>query len=177
VLHPSPVYSFTRSVIINNTTTHHPRTHQTTPPQAELHPLLAQRKMVGVLFRQGVASVAYAPLGCPKPGQADCLEHPVVLEVAARNGRTPAQVLLRYNMQRGVAVIPKASSEAHLAANIAHAFDWRLSNADKAALDALDCGKRFIQGPWHQWPDAEEGGVLKPSLVLKQGEGAAKAAA
>jgi diketogulonate reductase-like aldo/keto reductase len=78
-------------------------------------------------------------------------------------------VLLRYNMQRGVPVIPKASSPPHLAENIAHAFDWRLTNADKAALDALDCGRRFIAAlPGHEWGDAEEGGVAKPSLVLKQ---------
>jgi diketogulonate reductase-like aldo/keto reductase len=70
-------------------------------------------------------------------------------------------------MQRGVPVIPKASSERHLSQNIDHAFDWRLSNADKAALDALDAGRRFILSPWHEFPPAEEGGVAKPSLVLK----------
>lgn len=49
--------------------------------------MLAQRKMVGVLFRQGVACVAYAPLG-----RAEAMEHPVVADIAARRGRTPAQV-------------------------------------------------------------------------------------
>lgn len=78
------------------------------------------------------------------------------------------QVLLRYNMQRGVPVIPKASSTPHLSENITHAFDWRLTNADKVALDALDCGRRFIDNDWHDWGDVEEGGVPKPSLVLKQ---------
>ncbi|GBF92732.1 alcohol dehydrogenase [Raphidocelis subcapitata] len=141
--------------------------HKPLVNQVELHPLLAQRKMVGVLLRQGVVCVAYAPLGSHTADQNQVLEHPVVVEVAARNGRTPAQVLLRYNMQRGVPVIPKASSPPHLAENIAHAFDWRLSNADKAALDALDAGRRFILSPWHEFPPAEEGGVAKPSLVLK----------
>jgi diketogulonate reductase-like aldo/keto reductase len=87
-------------------------------------------------------------------------------------------VLLRYNMQRGVPVIPKASSQAHLSENFDHAFDWRLGNADKVALDALECGKRYIRVPWRtaaDWGDAEEGGVLKPSLVLK-GQQAAPAA-
>ena len=80
------------------------------------------------------------------------------------------KVLLRYNMQRGVPVIPKASGAAHQSENIAHAFDWRLTNADKAALDALDCGRRFIKyvDPSKGWPDAEEGGIAKPSIVLKQ---------
>jgi hypothetical protein len=48
--------------------------------------------MVGVLLRQGVACVAYAPLGSHTANQNEALEHPVVAEVAARNGRTPAQV-------------------------------------------------------------------------------------
>lgn len=70
-------------------------------------------------------------------------------------------------MQRGVPVIPKASSAPHLTENIAHAFDWRLSNADKIALDGIDKGRRFIDCPWHVWEDPEEGGIAKPSLVLK----------
>ena len=81
-------------------------------------------------------------------------------------------------MQRGVPVIPKASSAPHMEQNIAGAFGWRLSNADMAALDALDCGRRMIGADyaWHAWGDAEEGGVLKPSLVLKQQAAAAAAA-
>ncbi len=43
---------------------------------------------------------------------------------------------------------------------------WRLSNDQKATLDALDEGKRFIDYPWKDWGDVEEGGVAKPSIVL-----------
>ena len=75
-------------------------------------------------------------------------------------------MLLRWNVQRGVAVIPKASSEPHLRDNIEGLFTWRLSPAQKAALDALDCGKRFVNSDWHQWEDVEEGGATKPSRVL-----------
>jgi hypothetical protein len=106
----------------------------------------------------------------PPPPPRPATPHPVA-----------AQVLLRYNMQRGVPVIPKASSQPHLQENFDHAFDWRLSNADKVALDALDAGKRYIRVAWRSeadWGDVEEGGVLKPSLVLKgqaaAGAGAAK---
>jgi alcohol dehydrogenase (NADP+) len=149
--------------------------HKPLVNQVELHPMLAQRKLVGVLFRQGVSCVAYAPLGGHYETQAALLDHPVVVDIAKRSARTPAQVLLRYNMQRGVAVIPKASSEAHLAENAAHAFDWRLSNDDKAALDALECGRRFIECSWHEWGDAEDGGVAKPSRVLGYNSKAAAA--
>jgi diketogulonate reductase-like aldo/keto reductase len=73
---------------------------------------------------------------------------------------------LRWNVQRGVAVIPKAGSEPHLKENIAGLSEWRLSWDQKAALDALDSGKRFVDMPWHQWADDEEGGAVKPSSVL-----------
>ena len=60
----------------------------------ELHPLLAQRKLVGVCLRKGVQCVGYSPLGHSK---SDLLEHPTVQRVAAEAGRSPAQV------RRGVA--------------------------------------------------------------------------
>ena len=143
--------------------------------QVELHPLNAQRKLVGVALRLGVHSVAYSPLG---HSRADLLQHPVVRRVAEEAGRTPAQVggggrgalrlplrslaapghlkrssltltplpqvLLRWSAQRGVAAIPKAGSEGHVRENIEGLFDWALSYDQKAALDALDCGRRFV---------------------------------
>jgi hypothetical protein len=58
--------------------------------QVELHPLLAQRKLVGVSWRKGVVTVAYAPLGSHKAREA--LDHPVVARIAAEVGKTPGQV-------------------------------------------------------------------------------------
>mmetsp|Transcript_13752 Transcript_13752/g.29583 ORF Transcript_13752/g.29583 Transcript_13752/m.29583 type:complete len:409 (-) Transcript_13752:535-1761(-) len=135
--------------------------------QIELHPLLPQRKLVGVCLRKGVQCVAYSPLG----GQScyvqnDLISNTLVAKVAQEAGKSPAQVLLRWNMQRGIPVIPKASSPEHLKQNIEDAFKWRLSNEHKALLDTLDAGKRFITYSWKQWADPEEGGVAKPSLTL-----------
>lgn len=77
------------------------------------------------------------------------------------------QVLLKWNVQRGVPVIPKAGSEPHLRENIEGLFAWRLSWDQKAKLDALDCGQRLVAVPFpHVWDDAEEGGAAKPSRVL-----------
>lgn len=132
--------------------------------QVELHPLLAQRKLVGVCLRKGVHSVAYSPLGHRKDNEL--MTHPAVLEVAAEAGKSPAQVLLKWNVQRGVAVIPKAGSEPHLRENIEGLFSWSLTWDQKAKLDAIDCGKRFVDNAWHTWEDAEEGGAAKPSRVL-----------
>ena len=76
--------------------------------------------------------VAYSPLG----GQGslfpnDLKERDAVARVARETGKSAAQVLLKWNLQRGVAVIPKASSEAHLRENLAGCFEWRLSNEHK----------------------------------------------
>eukprot|EP00775_Hariotina_reticulata_P007634 gene7634-7836_t len=139
--------------------------HKPVCNQVELHPLCAQRKLVGVSYRKGVVSVAHTCLGGQREGE-DLRSNPVVASVAAETGKTVAQVLLKYNMQRGVPVIPKATSEEHLAENIADMFNWRLSNQQKVLLDTLDCGKRFIDHPWKDWGDVEEGGVAKPSRVL-----------
>jgi diketogulonate reductase-like aldo/keto reductase len=135
--------------------------------QAEMHLLLPQRKLVGVLRRRGVACVAHSPLGSHK--SRDCLDHPAVARVAKRLGRTPAQVLLRYNAQRGVAVIPKSESEARQSENARGVFGgWRLDDASKAELDAACAsdasGKRAIDYDWKDWGDLENGGVPKPSL-------------
>ncbi len=75
-------------------------------------------------------------------------------------------MLLKWNVQRGVAVVPKASSEPHLRENIQGLFEWRLAPKHKAALDALDCGRRFVTNSWHQWEDPEEGGATKPSRIV-----------
>ncbi|KDD74976.1 aldo/keto reductase [Helicosporidium sp. ATCC 50920] len=115
--------------------------------QVELHPLLSQRALVGGLRRRGVAPVAYSPLGHGKEG---LLATPRVRAVAQELGKSPAQVLLRWNVQREVAVIPKAGSLPHLCENI-DVFDFQLSYQHKTALDALDCGKRFVTNDWHVW--------------------------
>lgn len=137
--------------------------------QVELHPLCAQRKLVGVSLRRGVTCVAYSPMGGQNYVKVnDLLTNPIVQQVASELGRSPAQVLLKWNIQRGVPVIPKASSPAHQADNFTGIYDWRLGSEHKALLDTLDCGKRYIDFSWKDWGNPEEGGVAKPSLVMAQ---------
>jgi len=64
------------------------------------------------------------------------IAHPSVLRVAQRIAKTPSQVLLRWNLDRGVAVIPKSTSAAHLADNVA-VFGWSLGHKDKALIDSI----------------------------------------
>lgn len=132
--------------------------------QVELHPMLAQRKLVGICTRLGLQMVAYSPLGV---GRTELLEHPTVKLVAERTKRTPAQVLLRWNCQRGVAVIPKASSPDHIKANAEGLFEYELDHFEKAQLDSMDkpgASKRFIDPEWHDFGSPELGGPAKPSM-------------
>eukprot|EP00884_Botryococcus_braunii_P023108 jgi/Botrbrau1/9481/Bobra.0252s0099.1 len=131
--------------------------------QVELHPLLAQRKLVGSCLRKGVQCVAYSGLG---HGKLDLLQHPVVVRLAEEMGHSPAQVLLRWNVQRGVPVLARSSNPGRVRENAAGLFEWRLSERQKAQLDALDEGKRGVDKPWHDWGDPEAGGAARPSAIL-----------
>jgi diketogulonate reductase-like aldo/keto reductase len=74
--------------------------------QVECHPALQQRLLRAACAQAGVAVVAYAPLGT-----GALLAHPTVVATARRVARTPAQVLLRWGLQHGLCVIPKASQQ------------------------------------------------------------------
>ena len=117
--------------------------------QVEMHPLLTQQKLLRFCHESGVAVTAYSPLGAPSYvplGMAamsdSLLDHATITRIAAEVGRTPAQVLLRWGVQRGTAVIPKTSRPERLAENLA-LFDFALSVEQMAAIDDLDEGRRF----------------------------------
>ncbi|KAL0025391.1 hypothetical protein WJX79_003513 [Trebouxia sp. C0005] len=131
--------------------------------QVELHPFLPQRKLVGVCARKGVHCIAFSPLGHSDPG---VINNDVLKEVAQELGRTSAQVCLKWNVQRGVPVIPRSQNPKNIKANIDGIFDWVLPRAAKAKLDTLDSGIRKVNAEWHDWGDVEEGGASKPSKVL-----------
>lgn len=91
-----------------------------------------RRGLVEACRRHGIVPEAYSPLGTGRH-----LKDKRVAEVAARAGRTPAQVLLRWCLQHGVPVIPKSTHRDRIAEN-AQVFDFSLTEADMAALDGLD---------------------------------------
>lgn len=92
--------------------------------QVELHPLLAQRKLVGVSYRKGVISVAHTCLARQAP---ELLQHPVVLQVAAETGKTPSQVSDAVGRQHvwwivnGYSRLPTSAVDGRVAA-VAHCF-------------------------------------------------------
>lgn len=117
--------------------------------QVELHPYLTQEKLLRFCHQSGIAVTAFSPLGAPSYvplGMATAAEgvlaDPVVVEIANAVGRTPAQVVLRWAVQRGTGVIPKTSRPERLRENLALG-DFSLAPGQMEAITALDRGRRF----------------------------------
>ncbi len=107
----------------------------TIPPavdQVQFSPLEYRRALLDACRRRNVAVEAYSPLGTGRH-----LSDETVNRVAKRTGRTPAQVLLRWCLQRDLLVIPKSVHRERIAGN-AQIFDFTLSEQDMTELDALD---------------------------------------
>jgi len=100
--------------------------------QVQFNPFAHRRRLLEACEERDVALEAYSPLGTGRH-----LSDARVREVAERVGRTPAQVLLRWCVQRDLIVIPKSTHRERIAGN-AEIFDFALSDEDMAALDALD---------------------------------------
>jgi diketogulonate reductase-like aldo/keto reductase len=106
--------------------------------QVEYHPFLNQKSLHRFCQEQEVVVTAYAPLA-----QGKVAEEPAIQQVAERYGKTPAQITLRWLIQRGIAAIPKASRPEHIESNF-QVFDFELSEADFQILDSLDRGLRLL---------------------------------
>jgi diketogulonate reductase-like aldo/keto reductase len=100
--------------------------------QVQFSPFEWRRKLLEACADRGVAIEAYSPLGTGRH-----LDDATVTEIATRLGRTPAQVLIRWCLQRHTIVIPKSTHRERIEANAA-VYDFELSDQDVAALDALD---------------------------------------
>jgi len=127
-------------------------TYAQLPPaalQVELHPYLTQEKLVRYCHEQGIVVTGFSPLGAPsyvplgmaEPGES-VMDEPVVQAAAERHGKTPAQVLLRWGVQRGTSVIPKTSKVERLSENI-DIFDFHLTEQQMQDIAALNQNRRF----------------------------------
>jgi len=103
-----------------------------TVDQVQFSPFEYRRRLLEACEERGVVIEAYSPLGTGRH-----LGDRTVAEIAARLGRTPAQVLIRWSVQRDLVVLPKSTHRERIAQN-AEVFDFTLSGEDMAALDALD---------------------------------------
>ncbi|MCQ0989809.1 aldo/keto reductase [Jiella marina] len=101
--------------------------------QVEYHPFLSQEAVLSACRRHGMGLVAYSPIG--RGGEV--LNHPVIREAADRHGKSPAQIVLRWEIEQdGVGAIPRTSKPERLAENL-DIFDFELTDDENAAITAL----------------------------------------
>lgn len=111
--------------------------------QVELHPWLQQAKLRAVHEQLGIVTEAWSPLA-----QGEGLAKPEVQAMAAKHGKTPAQIILRWHLQSGLVVIPKSVKAARIRENAA-LFDFHLDAEDLAAIATWDVGMRMGPDPDH----------------------------
>jgi diketogulonate reductase-like aldo/keto reductase len=138
-------------------------THRPVINQIQLSPFHYRRQLIDACDRLGIAVEAYSPLTTGRH-----LEDATIAEVARQNGRTPAQVMLRWGLQHGFTVIPKSVHRDRIAEN-AQVFDFELSGEDLVALDALDHTGgtgRALEKPW--WTTTARARGLAARIVRRR---------
>ncbi|KAK4323141.1 hypothetical protein Pmani_006143 [Petrolisthes manimaculis] len=128
--------------------------------QIECHPYLNQKKLIDWCRTKNIYITAYSPLGSPdrpwaKPEDPLLLEEPKLVAIAEKYKRTPAQIAIRYQVQRDVIVIPKSVTKSRIESNL-QVFDFKLSSEDMKTIDSFDCNGRALHLDWvkeHKyWP-------------------------
>lgn len=109
--------------------------------QIEVHPYLTNETVRAYNTEHGIATEAWSPIA-----QGGVLDDPTIVTIAERVERTPAQVTLRWHLQRGDIVFPKSVTEARVRENFA-LFDFELSDDDIAAISALNKDERTGPDP------------------------------
>jgi 2,5-diketo-D-gluconate reductase A len=136
-----------RSIGVSNFQPHHIRrlhAEAEIPPavnQIEVHPYLTQDDVRGFCAEHQIAIEGWSPIA-----QGDVLEDPTIKEIAERAGKTPAQVVLRWHIERGDIIFPKSVTPARVRENFA-IFDFELSGADVEAISALNKNERTGPDP------------------------------
>ena len=105
--------------------------------QVECHPFFQQRELRELLAGDDVKIEAYQPLG---HGDASLLSHPAITRLAEKYGKNAGQVILRFEVQDGLIVLPKSTKPERIAGNL-DIFDFALTEDEMDALRALDTGK------------------------------------
>jgi 2,5-diketo-D-gluconate reductase A len=109
--------------------------------QIELHPYLLNEEVRAYGEAHGIATQAWSPIA-----QGEVLDDPVITAIADRLDRSPAQVVLRWHIQRDSIVFPKSTTPARIKENF-ELFDFRLEPGDVEEIDALDRGEAGRTGP------------------------------
>ena len=109
--------------------------------QIELHPYFQNREVEAYGREHGIATEGWAPIA-----QGQVLDDPAIGEIAEKLARTPAQVVLRWHIERGRIVFPKSVTPERIRENL-ELFDFELEPGDAEAIDELDKGEQGRNGP------------------------------
>ncbi|KAL1440576.1 hypothetical protein MTO96_001132 [Rhipicephalus appendiculatus] len=120
--------------------------------KVECHPYLNQSELLSFCREHNMALTAYSPLGSPErpwanPDEPTLLEDPVIKSIAESHGKTSAQVLIRYQVERGVIVIPKSVTKERIAENF-DIFDFNLTPEEMEAIDGCNKNFRYVPLTW-----------------------------
>lgn len=113
--------------------------------QIECHPYLTQKNLIDFCHERNVSVTAYRPLGGSRDG-VDLLDDDVVQKIAKKHAKSSAQILIRFQIQRNVIVIPKSVTPSRIKENI-QVFDFELTEKDMEELLSLDKNLRLATFP------------------------------
>jgi alcohol dehydrogenase (NADP+) len=124
--------------------------------QVELHPYLQQADLLAFCQENGVLLTAYAPLGSRNlmQSEAGLTREKLIVDIAAKHVCTPAQVLLAWNMERDVVVIPKSVNEGRIAENFG-SLNVKLDADDMAQISTLERNLRITTGAFFILPGGD----------------------
>jgi len=113
--------------------------------QVEFHPYLYQKELWDFCKDNNIQITAYSPLG-----RTNIFDDPTIIELTKKYDKTPAQICLRWEIEKGLVVIPKSSSENHLKQNM-EIFNWKLKEEDIEKIDSIDKHHRFVKTTFHEF--------------------------
>ncbi|KAL4625078.1 3-oxo-5-beta-steroid 4-dehydrogenase [Arapaima gigas] len=124
--------------------------HRPVSNQVECHPYFTQPKLLEYCRQNDIVIVGYSPLGTSRDASwvnltcPPLLEDPLLVSIGKKYGKSSAQVALRFNMQRGVVVIPKSFSPTRVKENF-QIFDFSLTEEEMKAVEGLNKNVRFVE--------------------------------